>query len=125
MRWVPTAAVRPARCAAIPFIGGNDELGYIDTGSELDGFDNHVYISVRAVHEMANMIGRPTREQFQEVVESNIHFSQRLDEVTRERDELLARFDAIDVIESADFRARKKTGRKPVKRQEHEEEVAA
>ena len=120
MRWVETAAIRPHRCAAIPFIGGNDKLGYIDTGSELDGFDNHVYLSVRAVHEMANLIGRPTLEQFREVVDSNIAFSERLDEVTRERDELQARFDAIDVIESADFRARRKTGRKPVQRQETE-----
>lgn len=124
MRWVETAAIRPNRCAAIPFIGGNDPDGYIDTGSELDGFDNHVFISVKAVHEMATLIGRPTVAQFREVVSSNIAFSERLHALTAERDELLERFAAIDVIESADFRARKKTGRKAGVPQKTPQEVA-
>lgn len=119
MRWVETCAVRPNRCAAIPFVGGNDELGYIDTGSELDGFDNHVYVSVRAVHEMAALIGLPTVAQFREVVDSNIHFSERLDEVTKERDDLQSRFEAIDMLASAGFVERKKPGR-PFKRREEE-----
>lgn len=119
MRWVETCAIKPNRCAAIPFVGGNDPEGYIDTGSEMDGFDNHCYVSVKAVNEMATLIGRPTVSQFREVVDSNIHFSERLDEVTKERDELAARFEAIDMLASAGFVERKKTGR-PFKRRDLE-----
>lgn len=58
MRWVPHAAIRPHRCAAIPFIGNsNTRGGFIDTGQDLPGWDPHVYVSVEAVKEMARMIG--------------------------------------------------------------------
>lgn len=58
MRWVQQAAIRPHRCAVLPFVGNsNTSRGFIDTGSELDGWDNHVYISVDAVEEMARLLG--------------------------------------------------------------------
>lgn len=58
MRWVPQAAMRPHRCAVIPFIGNSSaKKGFIDTGSDLPGWDPHVYVSVEAVEEMARMIG--------------------------------------------------------------------
>lgn len=119
MRWVETATIRPHRCAAIPFVAGNDEEGFIDTGSELDGFDNHVYISVKAVNEMANLIGRPTITQFREVVQSNQDMYTRLLELTAQRDALQRQIDAVDVLASADFVARRKPGRKA------KEEIAA
>jgi hypothetical protein len=57
MRWVPVAAQRPHRCAAIPLVGAHHAKGFIDTGYDLHGWDPHVYISVVAVEEMARMIG--------------------------------------------------------------------
>lgn len=58
MRWVAHAAMRPHRCAAVPFIGNsNAKKGFIDTGTDLAGWDPHVYVSVEAVEEMARMIG--------------------------------------------------------------------
>ena len=60
---------------------------------------------------MASLIGRPTIEQFREVVDSNVEFAARLEEVTAERDELAKRFAAIDILAGADFRTRNKPGR--------------
>lgn len=57
MRFVQHAAIRPHHCAAIPYMGNSNSQGFFDTGSELDGFDNHVYISVEAVAEMAQLMG--------------------------------------------------------------------
>ena len=58
MRWVPQAAIRPHKCAVIPFIGNsNAKKGFIDTMTDLPGWDPHVYVSVEAVEEMARMIG--------------------------------------------------------------------
>lgn len=57
MRWVQQAAIRPHRCAVIPFIGNsNSTRGFIDTGQELRERDQ-VYVSVEAVEQMAAMIG--------------------------------------------------------------------
>lgn len=63
MRFVQTADIKPHRCAAIPFIGASHPAGFIDTGSELDGFDNHVYVSVAALTEMVKVMGWPTKEE--------------------------------------------------------------
>jgi hypothetical protein len=58
MHFVQHCAVRPHHCAVLPFVGNaTSTKGFIDTGSELDGFDNHVYVSLEAVEEMARMIG--------------------------------------------------------------------
>jgi hypothetical protein len=56
VRWVQTAVTAPHRCAAVPFIGHTSTKGFIDTGSEMSGFDQHVYISVDAVEQMAAII---------------------------------------------------------------------
>lgn len=58
MRWVQHAAIRPHRCAVVPFVGNaTAKKGFIDTGVDLPGWDPHVYVSVEAVEEMARMIG--------------------------------------------------------------------
>lgn len=63
MRWVQQAALRPHRCAAVPFIGNATAgEGFIDTGHDLPGWDPHVYVSVTAVKEMARMIGWAPRQ---------------------------------------------------------------
>lgn len=77
MRIVDSPVTRPSHCAAIPFIGpaSHPEERWIDTGAELPGFDNHVYISETATKQMAAMLGIPTQKQ--------------LDAAVTERDEAL------------------------------------
>jgi hypothetical protein len=54
---MPHAAIRPNRCAVIPFIGNhNAKAGFFDTGQDMRG-DDHVYISVEAVEDMARAMG--------------------------------------------------------------------
>lgn len=64
MRVVDKPAFRPQHCAAIPFIGpaSHPEERWVDTECELDGFDNHVYLSATAIHEAAVALGIPTSD---------------------------------------------------------------
>lgn len=58
MRWVDQASIRPMRCAVLPYVGNGGGNAFIDTGMELDGFDNHVYISDVAAEAIAReMLG--------------------------------------------------------------------
>lgn len=65
MRLVDRPAFKPGHCAAIPF-KGQSAAGdrWIDTGAEMPGFDNHVYLSETAVREAAALLGFPTPEQY-------------------------------------------------------------
>jgi hypothetical protein len=76
MRIVDRPVTRPQHCAAIPHRGQTAEgERWIDTGSELPGFDNHVYLSETAVLEAARLLGHPSQKQ--------------LDDAIAERDEAL------------------------------------
>lgn len=120
MRWVEAAAIRPNRCAVLPFIGNsNARKGFIDTGAELDGFDNHVYVSVEAAEEMARMLGWQSPQAVRDLQRELAAAGELIGELQARALEMEQAFGAIDVIESAGFRARKKPGRKP------REEVAA
>lgn len=111
MRWVERAVTKPSRCAVIPFIGQGHEDGYIDTGSELDGFDNHVYVSVVAVREMARLINWVAPEEI-EVRDTHItELEARVAELEAEVASLDGVFEAIDVLESRGYTSRKKAGR--------------
>jgi len=126
MRWVESATIRPHRCAVIPFVG-HDESGFIDSGSEMDGFDNHVYVSVTAVREMARLIGLPTKAEYNALVAEANETARQLEHVTVQLSEARRELDAIDVIESGDYREfkrKRRTGRPPG-RPRKEEEVAA
>lgn len=119
MRLVPSALTSPSRCAALPYIGRDHPLGYFDTGSELPGrgdqYDSHVYISVVAAQEMARMLDWAPPEDVAELKQALAASLLRVEELERERDEALAFKQAVDTIESADFRARKKSGRPKTK----------
>lgn len=66
MRLVARPYCRPMHCAAIPFIGQTavDER-WIDTGSEMPGFDNHVYLSATAVRQAMETLGYPSLAEFE------------------------------------------------------------
>jgi hypothetical protein len=106
MRWVATPASRPHHCAAVPFIA-RDEEGFIDTGSELPGYDNHVYVSVKAVREMARMVGMVGQGEYRAALERVVTLEAQLKDAAEENDALRNQFEAIDTL--------RKVGLVPVK----------
>lgn len=112
MRWVPHAAMRPHRCAAIPFIGNSTaKKGFIDTGQDLRGWDPHVYLSVEAVEQMARMIGWQPQHVAAQHADVSRRRDERVKELEAERDELQRRLEAVDVLKSAGFTQAKRPGR--------------
>lgn len=109
LRFAETAIHRPHRCAIVPFIGQTHPEGFIDTGTDYWG--ERVYLSVVGVKECAKLIGWVPHRQLELAVRDLNTERERVAELEAERDALQARLDAIDVIESDGFRARKKPGR--------------
>lgn len=102
------------RCAAIPYIGqAYGERVWFDTGSEMQGPDDHVYLSGTAVTECAKMIGWVPPGEIRQARAELAGVQAQLEQERRNVLELQRRLDAIDVIESEGFRARKKAGRPP------------
>lgn len=111
MRWVESAPVRPQRCAALPYIGNsNSQYGFIDTGAELPGFDNHVYVSVVAVREMAKLIGWDDPSLWKPGLERS---QARVAELEQQVAELQEQLAAVQVLKSAGYTAARKPGRPP------------
>ena len=121
MRFVERALTKPSRCAVLPSIPGTHPAGFIDTGSELPGkgdqWDCHVYVSLVALREMNKVMGWDPEA----VPTLQARIRELEHELTAEQNrntELEAVLDSIDVLEGADFRARRKTGRPKTKREE-------
>jgi hypothetical protein len=114
MRIVALPFARPMRCAAIPYIGqsAQGEI-WFDTGSELMGPDDHVYLSGTAVKECARMIGWVPPSDIRAVQRELDDVQHALAAAITERDELQRHFDAIDMLASRGFVERKKPGRPP------------
>lgn len=111
MRFVERAITRPSRCAVLPYVGANHPRGFIDTGSELAGFDNHVYVSVVAAEEMARMVGFVPGHRLKEIEAER---DAALLELAQAREDLAVaerHLEAVDLLESKGFTARKKPGR--------------
>ncbi len=113
MRFVDGPGLEPHRCA-VTFRGKSEEQGrWIDTGMTLPGYDPHVYLSETAAGSIAAFAGWTSpddREALDATVDQLLREKADLELQLREADR---RLDAIDVFESAGFRARKKTGRPP------------
>ncbi|HVE24593.1 MAG TPA: hypothetical protein VNC22_04285 [Sporichthya sp.] len=78
-------------------------------------FEEHVYIHEASLREAArDMLGWQPPTALKERDERIAELQARLDVLTAERDDLRAKFDAIDLLGSEGYRARKKPGR-PVK----------
>lgn len=120
MRIVERAVVKPARCAVLPFIGG-DRGPFIDTGSELPGlgdqWDQHVYVSEIAVRQMAVMFGWSSPDEVAVKDARIAELEARVAGLEEELEKADVVLGAIDTLESRDFRARKKPGRKPSQQQ--------
>jgi hypothetical protein len=112
MRWVAHAALTPHRCAAIPFIGNsNAKKGFIDTGSDLAGWDPHVYVSVEAVEEMARMVGwQPSHVQAGHK-ERAAEMQTKLDAANAEIERLEEQLAAVKVLKNGGFAQANPPGR--------------
>lgn len=63
MRLVARPTFRPQLCAAtLKGPAGSPAERWVDTGLEMPGFDNHVYLCETAVVEAARLLGFPTQK---------------------------------------------------------------
>lgn len=83
----------------------------MDTGNEIGGIDPHAYISVVAVREMARLIGFVSGEEHAQVLERAAELAERVLGLEEEIAQADAALEAIDVMESRGFTARRKPGR--------------
>lgn len=112
MRLVPQAVIRPHHCAMLPHLGSAHVKGYVDTGSELPGFDNHGYASVVFVEEAARkLLGWSSPEVVKELEDRLAERDRTIEDLRAQLEEADRHLSAIEVMESAGFRARKKPGR--------------
>lgn len=111
MRLVQSAERLPHHCVVYPQHGQVQREGYVDTGVQLTVMDPHVYVSVVAVKDMAALIGLPRVEEFEAVVGERDRLARELEECRAALDSAERLVEAVDVLESRDFRARKKPGR--------------
>lgn len=120
LKVVPRASAPPYHCCVYPHLGAGQAKGYFEAelefpapaGLEGRGLERRIYVSVVAVEMYARHLGWISPEE---------HESQRkhIEALSREKAQLeaelegaRAKLEAIDVIESEGFRARKKPGRK-------------
>lgn len=94
----------------LPQIGQFHAEGFIDTGSEIESSakDSHVYVSVVAVRELAKLIGWVDPA---ELAQERDDLAARVEALEGELASQDAVLEAIDTLESADYRARRKPGR--------------
>lgn len=99
-------------CAALPYVGQtHPHAQWIDTGSELPGFDNHVYLSSLAVEEAARLLGFVSAGEHRALRLECDELRSRVEQLEVELVEKNRHLDAIDLLESKGFTARKKPGR--------------
>jgi hypothetical protein len=95
----------------LPQIGGDHEEGFLDTGNELPGWDDRVYVSIVAVREMAKRIQWVPPEEHAEAQAKVGALELEVERLTEELNASESVFDAIDLLESQGYRARKRPGR--------------
>lgn len=112
MRHVEKPELLPHRCAMNPGIT-EDPRGFFQAYSPLVGIDPVIYISATMVDEMAKQLGMATAAEKAEFEQQAKELNDRIAALETELNEASSTLEAIDLIESAGFRQRKKTGRPP------------
>jgi hypothetical protein len=113
---VGTPSLRPHQCAVLKIGASHDDI-WIDTGTNLPDIDPRVYISGKGGAAVAAFLGWTdpgTRYTLDSRVAELEREMKDLREQLAEADKFIS---AIDALESAGLRARKKTGR-PTKQRE-------
>ena len=118
MRLAPKFTGNVGHCVVLPQVANStlnsDELNVVWTGTRIWGDHGpDIEISVAGVKEMAKLIGLPSREEHVETLAELESLRKRNAELEHECNRYEEAFSAIDVLESSDFRARRKAGRKP------------
>jgi hypothetical protein len=99
VRIVQHPVIRPQHCAVLPYIGSSSGSGFIDTGAELPGFDNHVYVSFEAVWEMARMLGWVPPTAMEEAQRLEAELRERIAELESEVGELSQIADTVELVQ--------------------------
>src|SRR5690349_20195855 len=120
MRFVERAEIRPHHCAVFPQLGASQREGFIDTGAEMPGFDNHVYVGVPALREMCKFMGWPTPESHAELVEQRDNLLSSVADLQEQLQDAHCELDAIHVMRSRGWTP----ARKPGPKKQRSEEVA-
>jgi hypothetical protein len=108
MTLVPRPAHPPHRCSFT--LRDTDPEGFIQ-GQVLSGWDPSAAISASYLRQEARALGMFDAATHQNALDEIEDLKDQLATVTAERDQLHAKFEAIDVLASAGFQARKKPGR--------------
>ena len=102
MRLVERPHAKPMRCAANPSIGQTrGGIRWIDTGSEMDGFDNHIYLSEPAGRDAARLLGFPTPSEHATLREERDALAFELEKVRADLLDATATLRAIATVEAA------------------------
>lgn len=109
---VPRAQARPNHCAVFPSLGQAHRDGYFDTGVDLQGFDNRVYVSVEAVRVMARKLDWKGPEDFAEVEREREQLERELEDVRAQLAEADRELSAVYSLKSRGWTTGAKPGRK-------------
>lgn len=102
----------PHTCCVIPGRGkAMEPRGFFECG-DLVGIDPRVYVSWAGAEVLAEKIGWVSGETYEQAKEAIADLEGRVEELEAQLSEQDAVIDAIDTIESADFRARRKPGKR-------------
>lgn len=115
MQLVPKPAHRPHVCALT--LRGDDPEGFFTTNTEIRELDPVAYVSVAAVRMMADRLGYLHPDEAEGIAQALEQREHRVQQLEQEVQELNRDFEAIDLLESRGYSARKKAGR-PKTRQE-------
>src|SRR6476619_4281556 len=115
MRLVDRPFARPMRCAATPFLGQTSPGRWVDTGSELPGFDNHVYLHERSVYEAARLLGFPERSEYRQACLERDQAQARVRELEALVVEQQRALDAVQVLKNTGFAQTRPPGRPKTK----------
>ncbi len=116
MRLIPDLPRGVEHCAGSPTITSDPE-GFFDTGTRLAGVDPPSFISAKFVRAAGEKLGWPSEKDYNEVVKRGAVLEDRVAELEAELATADACLEAVDTLESAGFRARKKPGRPKSKEQ--------
>jgi hypothetical protein len=118
MNKVQKAVMKPHHCAVNPHLGSEPKKGLWDTGMELQGPGSHlhrVYVAVSTIEDLARREGWGSPDELQQDRQHIACLVRETGDLRAQLAAAQAKLDAIDVIESEGFRARKKPGRPSVK----------
>jgi hypothetical protein len=111
LRIVEKAEKQPARCAAIPFLGNQYTGGFVDTGQDMPGFDQHVYLSRDAVEQANRLFGGLSRDEAVALHAKVASLEREIERLEEDNKGLNDELGAIDFLGSREWQARKKAGR--------------